>query len=275
MGRVVMFAYVLLAGLATPALLFAADGGGGTSPPAATGAQATDQGTSTAAPATTTTAPPPAPPPDPAAAPAPAAPAAQAAPAAAAAPVRAHPKRTSALAAQQPVKVRAVARAAGGDTISDFKFTPSTVTVTAGETVTWTNSGPTGHSATADDGSFDTGILSKGTSGSHTFTRAGTYTFHCTPHPFMTGKVVVAAASSGGGGGSSSGGSGSASGSGSSASGTAGTGSSSSDTGSATTGSSSGSSLPNTGADVGAVALLGAVLMGGGMVLRRRAADDR
>jgi LPXTG-motif cell wall-anchored protein len=274
MGRVVMFAYVLLAGLATPALLFAADGGGGTSPPAATGAQATDQGTSTAAPATTTTAPPPAPPPDPAAAPAPAAPAAQAAPAAAAAPVRAHPKRTSALAAQQPVKVRAVARAAGGDTISDFKFTPSTITVTAGETVTWTNSGPTGHSATADDGSFDTGILSKGTSGSHTFTRAGTYTFHCTPHPFMTGKVVVAAASSGGGG-SSSGGSGSASGSGSSASGTAGTGSSSSDTGSATTGSSSGSSLPNTGADVGAVALLGAVLMGGGMVLRRRAADDR
>ena len=272
MARVVMFAYVLLAGLATPALLFAAGGGEGTPPPAATGAQATDPGTTTAAPATTTSPPPPAPPPAPAPAPAPAAPAAQAAPAAAAPPVRAHPGRTSVIAAQQPAKVRAVARAAGGDTISDFKFTPSTVTVTAGETVTWTNSGPSGHSATADDGSFDTGTLGKGASGSHTFTRAGTYTFHCTPHPFMTGKVVVVAASSGGGGSAS----GSAGGSGSSASGNAGTGTSSSDTGSSTTGSgsSSSSSLANTGADVGAVALLGAILVGGGMVLRRRVAGD-
>jgi plastocyanin len=272
MARVVMFAYVLLAGLAAPALLFAADGGGAP-PPAATGAQATDPGTATAAPDTTTTTTTPAPAPPSAPAPAPAAPAAQAAPTAAAPPVRAHPRRTSVIAAHQPAKVRAVARAAGGDTISDFKFTPSTVTVTAGESVTWTNSGPAAHSATADDGSFDTGILRKGTSGSHTFTRAGTYTFHCTPHPFMTGKVVVVAASSGGGG-NSSGGSGSTSGSGSSASGSAGAGSSSSDAGSSTTGNSSSSSLPNTGADVGAVALLGAIRVGGGMVLRRRAAGD-
>ncbi|MDX6673406.1 MAG: hypothetical protein QOH11_824 [Solirubrobacteraceae bacterium] len=273
MGRLVMFAYVLLAGLATPALLFAAGGGEGTSPPGATGAQATDPGTPTPAAAPTTTTPPPAPPPAPAAAaPAPAAPTPQAAPAAAAPPVRAHPRRTSVLAAAQPVKVRAVARAAGGDTISDFKFTPSTITVTAGESVTWTNNGPTGHSATADDGSFDTGVLRKGTSGSHTFTQAGTYTFHCTPHPFMTGKVVVVAASSGGG---NSGGSSSASGSGSSAGAAAGSGASSSDTGSsaADSASSSSSSLPNTGADVGAVALLGAILVGGGMVLRRRVAE--
>jgi LPXTG-motif cell wall-anchored protein len=274
MARVVMFAYVLLAGLATPALLFAAGSGESTSPPGATGAQATDPGTPTpAAPPTTTTSPS-APPPAPAAAPSPAAPTAQAAPAAAAPPVRAHPRRTPVLAAAQPVKVRAVARAAGGDTISDFKFTPSTITVTAGDSVTWTNNGPAGHSATADDGSFDTGVLRKGTSGSHTFTQAGTYTFHCTPHPFMTGKVVVVAASSGGGG--SSGGSSSASGSGSSAGAAAGSGASSSDTGSSTadSGGSSNSSLPNTGADVGAVALLGAMLVGGGMVLRRRVAED-
>lgn len=272
MARVVMFAYVLLAGLATPALLFAAGGGEGAAPPAATGAQATDPGTATAAPETTTSPAPAPPPPAPTPAPAPAAPTAQAAPAAAAPPVRAHPRRTPVLAAQQPVKVRAVARAAGGDTISDFKFTPSTITVTAGESVTWTNNGPTGHSATADDGSFDTGVLSRGASGSHTFTRAGTYTFHCTPHPFMTGKVVVVAASGGGG---SSSGSGSASGAGSSAGTTAGSGTSSSDAGGSTAGSagSSSSSLPNTGADVGAVALLGAILVGGGMVLRRRVAN--
>jgi LPXTG-motif cell wall-anchored protein len=266
-----MFVYVLLAGLATPALLFPA-GGEGTPPPTGTGAQATDSNTPTTGPATTTPAPPSAPAPEPAAAPtaAPAAaPAAQAAPAAPASPASAHPTRTSGLAASQPVKVRAVARAAGGDTISDFKFTPSTITVTAGESVTWTNSGPSGHSATADDGSFDTGVLGKGSSGSHTFTRAGTYTFHCTPHPFMTGKVVVVAASGGGGSAS-----GSATGSGSSAG--AGTAASSSGSGSSATGTdaSSGSNLANTGADVGAVALLGAMLIGGGMVLRRRVADD-
>jgi LPXTG-motif cell wall-anchored protein len=272
MARVVMFVYVLFAGLATPSLLFAADGGESTPPPPATGAQATDPtGTTTAAP-TPAAAPaaPPAPAPGPAPSAAPAAPAAQASPAGAAPAAGAHPGRTTALVTRQPVKVRAVARAAGSDTISDYKYTPSTITVTAGESVTWNNSGPTGHSATADDGSFDTGILSKGASGSHTFSKAGTYSFHCTPHPFMKGTVVVTAASSGGGGGAS----GSASGTGSTSSGSSG---SSSDTGSSSsgTGTSSSSSLPNTGADIGAVALLGAILVGGGMVLRRRVGSER
>jgi LPXTG-motif cell wall-anchored protein len=274
MARVVMFVYVLLAALATPALLFAADGGESTPPPPATGAQATDPtGTTTAAPAPAAA---PAPPPAPAASPAPsatpAAPAAQASPAAAAPAAPAHPGRTAALVARQPVKVRAVAHAAGSDTISDYKYTPSTITVTAGESVTWSNSGPTGHSATADDGSFDTGILSRGSSGSHTFSKAGTYSFHCTPHPFMKGTVVVTAASSGGGGGSASG---SSSGTGSSSTGSGSA--SASDTGSSSsgTGTSSSSNLPNTGADIGAVALLGAILVGGGMVLRRRVAGER
>ena len=40
-----------------------------------------------------------------------------------------------------------------------------------GESVTWTNSGPTAHTATARDGSFDTGLLSKGQSRSVTFPR--------------------------------------------------------------------------------------------------------
>ena len=56
-----------------------------------------------------------------------------------------------------------------------------------GDTVTWSNNGPTGHSATANDGSFDTGILQKGSSGSHTFSQAGTFSYICTPHPFMKG----------------------------------------------------------------------------------------
>src|SRR5438874_13286079 len=274
MARVVMFAYVLLAGLATPALMFAAGGDG--APPAATGAQATDPGaTSTPAATTSTPAPAPTPAPVPAASAAPAASVSKPTPAPASSPAGApaRPRRASVVAARRPVKVRAVAHTAGSDTISDFKYTPGTVTVAVGESVTWTNEGPTGHSATADDGSFDTGVLSKGTTGSHTFTKAGTYTFHCTPHPFMHGTIVVTAASSGGGGGSGASSSGSGSGSGDTGTGT---GSSAGTAGAGTgAGSSSSPSLAQTGADAGAVALLGAILLGGGMVLRRRLEHGR
>ena len=78
--------------------------------------------------------------------------------------------------------------------ITDFKFTPSTVTVNVGDTVTWVNDGPTLHTATAEDGSFDTGNLDDGESGSATFNTPGTISYICTPHPFMKGKVVVRAA---------------------------------------------------------------------------------
>ena len=46
--------------------------------------------------------------------------------------------------------------------ISDFKFAPEAITVEAGDTVTWTSSDDAPHTATADDGSFDTGDLDKG-----------------------------------------------------------------------------------------------------------------
>jgi LPXTG-motif cell wall-anchored protein len=146
-------------------------------------------------------------------------------------------------------------------TISDFEFTPDTVTVNEGDTVTWTNDGPSVHTATADDGSFDTGSLRKGESGSATFTQAGTITYICQPHPFMKGKIVVQAASAGG------------SGSGSGSSGGSGTGSTDdSGSGGAVAGdeSSSGSGLPNTGLDVLSIALLGLATLGLGVLIRRR-----
>jgi plastocyanin len=96
-----------------------------------------------------------------------------------------------------PLAHRVLAHAAGdpGVTISDFKFTPGATTVHVGDTITWTNDGPSPHSATANNGSFDTGLLSKGQSGSHTFTQAGTFTYFCKIHPFMHGTVVVLASS--------------------------------------------------------------------------------
>jgi plastocyanin len=75
--------------------------------------------------------------------------------------------------------------------IKDFAFGPATLTVKVGDTVTWVNKDVAGHSATADDGSFDTGVMSQGESGSHTFTQAGTYEYHCTPHPNMKGTIIV------------------------------------------------------------------------------------
>jgi LPXTG-motif cell wall-anchored protein len=78
-------------------------------------------------------------------------------------------------------------------TISDFKFAPASITIHVGDTVTWTNDGPSAHTATANNGSFTTGVLQKGHSGSHTFTTAGTFTYICQIHPFMHGTVVVLA----------------------------------------------------------------------------------
>ena len=76
-------------------------------------------------------------------------------------------------------------------TIQNFTYSPETLTVKVGDTVTWTNQDSAGHSATADDGSFDTGVLAKGQSGSVTFDKAGTYTYYCSVHPRMKGTIIV------------------------------------------------------------------------------------
>ena len=169
---------------------------------------------------------------------------------------------------------RATAAADTGVTISDFQFAPASVTIEVGDTVTWTNEGPTPHSATADDRSFDTGIFDAGQSRSHTFDEAGTFAYFCTPHPNMRGTVTVRAASTGGGGGDSDGGGGDAGeGSGDGAGGAGGTtGAGSGTSGSGSSGDSSGTALPATGLDAGGVALLGLMTLALGAFLRRRAA---
>lgn len=79
-------------------------------------------------------------------------------------------------------------------TIEGFAFSPSTVTVQVGDSVTWTNQDSTAHTATAGDGSFDTESLGTGESSTITFATAGTYAYACAIHPTMTGSVVVEAA---------------------------------------------------------------------------------
>jgi plastocyanin len=70
-------------------------------------------------------------------------------------------------------------------------FAPSRMEITAGTTVVWTNNDPLVHTITADDGSWDSGAIEPGKTWSHTYSQPGEYAFHCTPHPFMKGVIVV------------------------------------------------------------------------------------
>ena len=88
----------------------------------------------------------------------------------------------------------AVAQSAGAVAvkIANFAFDPNAVTAKVGDTITWTNSDSTGHTATVkDQAACTTPTLASGASGSITFTQAGTYSFFCKIHPTMTGTITV------------------------------------------------------------------------------------
>jgi LPXTG-motif cell wall-anchored protein len=133
-------------------------------------------------------------------------------------------------------------------TIRDFEFDPKSITVSVGTTVTWTNEGPTAHTATADDGTFDTGNLVKGMTGNYKFTKPGTYKYHCTPHTYMKASVTVT-----GSGGS-----------------PAGDSSSNNSKDSSSGSGKKSSSLPHTGLEIASIVFAGLALLSGGVSLRRR-----
>lgn len=85
------------------------------------------------------------------------------------------------------------APAAAGSTVSikSFSFTPASITIAVGDSITWTNNDSAGHTVTADDGSFDSGRLSNGASFTQAFATAGTFTYHCAIHSSMKATVVV------------------------------------------------------------------------------------
>jgi plastocyanin len=77
--------------------------------------------------------------------------------------------------------------------MKNIHYLQPTLEIEVGTTVEWKNNDPLLHSVTADNKSFDSGVIQPGKTYRHTFTRAGTFRFHCVPHPFMTGTVVVKA----------------------------------------------------------------------------------
>ena len=80
--------------------------------------------------------------------------------------------------------------------ITDSTFSPATLTIAVGDTVTWRNADDRPHTVTSSDGVFDSGNLDEGVGFSFTFTEPGTYAYLCAYHPEMQATIVVEAASS-------------------------------------------------------------------------------
>ncbi len=72
-----------------------------------------------------------------------------------------------------------------------LKYAPETLSIPRGTTVHWVNRDAMGHTVTSREGKWDSGMILPGGSWSRRFDEAGTYAYYCTPHPFMTGTVVV------------------------------------------------------------------------------------
>jgi plastocyanin len=75
--------------------------------------------------------------------------------------------------------------------IVDFAYDPDPVTIEEGGKVIWQNEDSEPHTATAEDGSFDTGTLEEGKLKSESFKEPGTYPYICSIHPEMRGTVEV------------------------------------------------------------------------------------
>ena len=77
--------------------------------------------------------------------------------------------------------------------IKDFAFEPASITVKVGTLVTWTNQDSVAHTVTSDEGvkGPSSELIEKGKTYSFMYTKAGTYTYFCTPHPYMKGTVTV------------------------------------------------------------------------------------
>ena len=75
--------------------------------------------------------------------------------------------------------------------VDNFSFGPDTLTVPANSTVTWVNKDDVPHVIASNDGLFKSKALDTDDKYSYTFSKAGTYSYYCSIHPKMVGKVVV------------------------------------------------------------------------------------
>ena len=78
-----------------------------------------------------------------------------------------------------------------GIKIDNFSFAPATLTVKAGTQITWTNADDIPHTVVSDDQSFKSRVLDTDEKFTFMASKPGTYSYFCSIHPKMTGKVVV------------------------------------------------------------------------------------
>ena len=103
---------------------------------------------------------------------------------------------TAALFVAVPRAPLADAAQSAGIQIDNFHYSPPTLVVAPGTTVTWTNDDDSPHSVREKDGKFKSAALDTDDKFSQTFTAPGEYEYFCSIHPYMTGKVVVKPAGS-------------------------------------------------------------------------------
>jgi plastocyanin len=70
-------------------------------------------------------------------------------------------------------------------------FSPSSLTISSGTTVTWTNKESVTHTVTSNNGIFESGDMSKNETFSYTFSTVGTFPYHCRHHSGMNGTIIV------------------------------------------------------------------------------------
>jgi plastocyanin len=75
--------------------------------------------------------------------------------------------------------------------IDNFTFSPAVITVKPGTQITWTNVDDIPHTVVSDSKAFKSKVLATGEKFTFTAGKAGTYSYSCSIHPNMTGKVVV------------------------------------------------------------------------------------
>jgi len=77
----------------------------------------------------------------------------------------------------------------------NFAFEPSSLTVHAGDNVTWVNNAGVDHTVVSDNSTdaFNSGIIANGQSYTRQFDQVGTFPYHCSIHPYMTGTITVTA----------------------------------------------------------------------------------
>ncbi len=166
---------------------------------------------------------------------------------------------------------RVIATTAASKTVSvgDNFYMPKTISLTAGDTVKWTNDGQAPHTATAEDGSFDTGIFDPGQSRSQKFTSPGTIAYYCTVHgKVQSGTIKVEAAAGGGTGGNKKGSGSSGKANGDSA-GSSGSGQTEASAVNSADAAGNESKLPATGSETLALAISGLLLLAAGLIAAR------